>query len=158
MGMNCDACLDRCKADCCHGPVAMTKEFIQSHTPIRPILLMREEGDGLFAPIAHDERHQGPPGEVFGVCPFLGFDDKCSVYVDRPQVCRNFGQPTITMICSYQAHDGRIRGDAERNWIEDNIFAPRNQIIDEVEEGTSPIEVLPRWAELQKLLSSYKPE
>ena len=54
-----------------------------------------------------------------GMCPFLGLDDKCTIYHDRPAVCRKFGdESTILMTCRYQSADGRIRDRAERRRIE----------------------------------------
>lgn len=54
-----------------------------------------------------------------GICPFLGLDDRCTIYDDRPEVCRLFGNERhIFMTCSYQTSNGRIRDRAERRRIE----------------------------------------
>lgn len=119
MSFDCSKCLARCKADCCHGPVPMPKGFIDRHVAVRPIVIRKDFGSDHEIAMALDERtRNGEANSVMGVCPFLGFDDRCSIYEDRPDVCREFGSESHPMmICSYQSRDGRIRSRQEHRAI-----------------------------------------
>ena len=51
-------------------------------------------------------------------CPFLD-NCVCSIYDERPEVCRKFGDETHpNLICPFQDKDGRIRSRQERRKIE----------------------------------------
>lgn len=90
--------------------------FVESHTPVRPIAVRQPLGDNAVIVVSIDERY---PDGRHGVCPFLGLDDKCSVYADRPPVCKKFGDGSSAfMTCSYQAPDGRVRSRQERRQVE----------------------------------------
>lgn len=110
--MNCSFCLSKCKADCCRGPIPMPKDILDRHTPIRPITHTATPDDNTVVVLHVTEDRRG-------VCPFLGLDDKCSIYDDRPPACRMFGNGHhIFMTCSFQSADGRIRSRQERRAIE----------------------------------------
>lgn len=150
MPFNCDNCLAKCRADCCHEPVPMDPAFVASHTPIRPIEYVLETGmAGTVAPIAIDERNG------MGVCPFLGMDDKCSVYNDRPEVCRKFGtEIDLFMVCSFQSKDGRIRGRSERRWIEKVMFQQRDKALERLKRGEGRSEQVQQ--EMDSLMNQLK--
>lgn len=132
-GFDCDQCRDRCKADCCRGPIPMPRALLEKRTPVRRIIDMRDLGDGMVLVMAADETKSTVGGGVpspmyverpgapklFGCCPFLGLDNRCTVYEDRPPVCREFGTEShLYMTCSYQASDGRVRSRQERRRVE----------------------------------------
>ena len=107
MSFNCSRCLSKCEAYCC-GPVPMTPAFIEAHKVVRPIIKLIQLGDNLVIPETEDLR-----------CPFLSADFKCTVYDDRPEVCKTFGdESAMLMTCPYQAADGRVRSRQERRSLE----------------------------------------
>jgi Fe-S-cluster containining protein len=120
--MNCDSCLLTCRAACCRGPIPMLKETFAAHTPIRPVTKQMEHGENIIV------MHVAENGEQ--VCPFLGMDDKCSIYGDRPELCRKFGDEShIMMTCSFQAKDGRIRSRQERRKVQRDQDKDAHRII-----------------------------
>lgn len=151
MGMNCAKCILKCKADCCRGPVPMPKEFVESHQPIRPIVGVYDLGNGMVAPVAIEEL---PDGKKGGVCPFLGFDNKCSVYNDRPFVCKKFGDESSDfMTCSFQSADGRIRSRQERRHIERTYFSRRESMNKRLEAGRGSDA---DWAEAARIAKDWE--
>lgn len=118
MGMNCEACLATCKADCCHGPVPMPRDYLDRFPVIRPVVLVRDVDEHTIEPLAlypHKRMHNA----MLGVCPFLGLDNRCSIYEHRPDVCRQFGQAWHHyVVCTYQSHTGRVRPRLERKWAQ----------------------------------------
>jgi RNA ligase (TIGR02306 family) len=55
-------------------------------------------------------------------CPYLGLDFKCSIYEDRPEVCRLYGnEQDINLTCQYQDKNGRMRSRQEKRIIESKI-------------------------------------
>ena len=100
--MNCKNCKQKCKAECC-GPVPFDKKFTARHAFIR-------DGETLdlgTTIIAVDKD---------GYCRYLTEDLECSVYEDRPEVCRTFGSDRLP--CKWQDSDGRMRSRQERRQIE----------------------------------------
>jgi len=56
-----------------------------------------------------------------GLCVFLK-DSKCTVYDDRPEVCRKFGDESHSlMTCAFQSKDGVLRSRQERRLLERQI-------------------------------------
>lgn len=90
----------------------MRKELLERFPQVRPATVVQPISDThVMAVHITEERH--------GICPFLGLDDRCTIYHDRPEVCHIFGSEiAITMTCSYQSKDGRIRSRQERRDIE----------------------------------------
>lgn len=136
-GFDCAQCLANCKADCCRGPVPMPRATFERHRPTRPVIHVEDVGDGMVVVLGEDLTRSTPnpkvmnPGSggrtVYGCCPFLGLDNRCSIYADRPDVCRIFGSEVDAfMTCSYQAADGRVRSRQERRRIERVVFAKRD--------------------------------
>ena len=103
--MDCSKCLDKCKAECC-SVVPFEKDRFYRNKRVREILELTEF-DGIVIPTTKD-----------GKCPFLGHDLQCTIYDDRPDVCRKFGDEShILMTCAYQDKDGRVRSRQERRQI-----------------------------------------
>ena len=138
MSFDCSRCLARCKADCCRGPIPMPRALFERHVPIRKVIAVQDIGNGHVVVLGEDETRStanpktmisGGPGAktVYGCCPFLGLDNSCSIYEDRPEVCRIFGSEVDAfMTCSYQAADGRVRARPERRRIERITFEKRD--------------------------------
>ncbi len=104
--MDCLKCLKKCKANCC-GPVPFEKGFFESHKKVRKSENYCEEGDYIIA-VDKDS-----------YCVFLGKDLKCSVYEDRPYVCRKFGDEShVLMTCRYQKPNGQIRNKKQQRRID----------------------------------------
>ena len=104
--MDCDKCLKKCKAECC-SVVPFDTEILKKHKPIRNII-ERIEFDDLVILETIDN-----------VCPFLGFDFKCSIYNDRPEVCKKFGnEEHFLMTCAYINKDNEVRSRQERRKIQ----------------------------------------
>lgn len=108
--MNCANCLKDCKAACC-GIIPFEKDFIKRHKPIREVLKTIELDNDLI--VLETENF---------VCPYLNSDYSCSVYKDRTDVCKLYGNETqINLTCQFQDKDGRIRSRQERRKIERQI-------------------------------------
>lgn len=113
---DCKKCLERCKADCCRGPIPIEEEKLYRLTPVRKIFITGEKIDGFVTIISFEKM---PDGKMAGVCPFLGNDNRCTIYNDRPFVCVDFGTENSEFtICSYQDKNGRIRKRSERRLTE----------------------------------------
>lgn len=142
---DCGKCLSNCKADCCHQPVPFEKSFVESHRPVRQIMIRKELGSHMVSVLAFDERYakrdeKGKKYETV-VCPYLGFDDRCSVYDDRPEVCRKYGdESSMMMVCSFQSADGRIRSRQERRHIERVLFKRQYDMIKRLNTGEATAE------------------
>lgn len=151
MPLNCENCIKRCRANCCRGPVPFTREFVESHTPVRPILLMRQLDEKHIAVLADDNTlPKKTKNQINAVCPFLGLDDRCSVYDDRPPVCRRYGDESVMfMTCSYQDKDGRVRSRQERRHVEKVQFEKQEKTVQKMRMGKSDISPKEK-AELEK--------
>lgn len=163
-GFDCEQCLPRCKADCCRGPIPMPRALLEKHKPVRPLLRVDDIGGGMVIALAVDETQstanpkplyvedQGSGQLVFGCCPFLGFDNRCTVYEDRPDVCREFGsESSIFMTCSYQASDGRVRARPERRRIEADQTKRREASLRDMRKLSDPTPAPMRLYPLPKL-------
>lgn len=135
MGFDCGQCRARCKADCCRGPIPIPRETLERFPTVRPILSQDDIGGGHVMVLAVDEATRDPVKQtVQGCCPYLGFDNLCSIYEHRPLVCRTFGSGIHPMMtCSFQAPDGRIRARPERRAIERAQVEARDQQINRLE-------------------------
>jgi len=109
--MSCPNCKDfhhLCKGGCC-GPVPIDKDIWernQDKIQTTPIEVM--EFDGAVLPLTDSQK-----------CPFLNAELGCSIYAERPEVCRLFGNEThINLTCSYQKADGSARSFHERKKLQ----------------------------------------
>lgn len=128
--MNCDNCLMKCKADCC-SVVPIPARLLDTHEVIRPILKLFPASDVMGEPYV-------VPLTKDGKCPFLGWDNKCSIYEDRPPICRKFGDETSPfMTCTFQAADGRIRSRQERRHLERTLQGQQEATINRLREGSA---------------------
>lgn len=135
MNMDCSKSYAACRSDCCHGPVPMRRDFWERQVPVRPAMYVVPMAGGMVAPVASYERD----GKTWGVCPLLGLDGRCSVYEQRPPVCRKFGDETSDhMTCSFQAADGRIRSRQERRRVEQRHRKREATTARHIENGTVP--------------------
>ena len=108
--IDCSKCLNKCKAGCC-GVIPFERKFIVKHKPVREVI---KEID-----VGHDTVVLETKGMV---CPFLGEDYHCTIYKDRPEVCRLYGnEGQINLTCQWQDKNGRMRSRQERRNIEREI-------------------------------------
>jgi Fe-S-cluster containining protein len=108
--IDCSKCLAKCKAICC-GIVPFDPGFIAKHKTVREVVNRLDISDGNVVLETKDWR-----------CPYLGEDYRCTVYEDRPDVCRLYGnEQQINLTCQYQDKDGRIRSRQERRAVEREI-------------------------------------
>ena len=108
--MDCKSCIDKCHSGCC-GVIPFDRKFVKKHKPLRPVIKELE--------IDKDTVVLETPGFI---CPYLNEDFSCSVYEDRPEVCRLYGNETqINLTCQYMDKDGRIRSRQERRMVEQKI-------------------------------------
>jgi Fe-S-cluster containining protein len=55
-------------------------------------------------------------------CPYLSDTFHCSIYRDRPDVCKLYGNESqINLTCQYQDKNGRMRSRQERRAVERKI-------------------------------------
>jgi Fe-S-cluster containining protein len=107
--MNCNKCLDKCKAVCC-GIIPFDRKFIAKNKPLRKVVKEIDMGEEVIL-------------ETEGLrCPYLSEQFTCTIYNKRPEVCKLYGNETqINLTCQYQDKDGRIRSRQERRNIERHI-------------------------------------
>lgn len=116
MAFDCNQCLDKCRAVCCRGPIPIEQEVFHRNTPVRTVTRSMELHNGFILIVSVENNNKGT---LEAVCPFLGYDNKCTIYEDRPFPCRDFGtENSIHTTCSYQDKDGRVRRRPERRSIE----------------------------------------
>ena len=116
MSFDCSQCLDKCRADCCRGPIPIERAVFHRNTPVRTVTSATELGNGFVMIVSIEENTEG---KLEASCPFLGYDNKCTIYKDRPFPCRDFGtENSIHTVCSYQDKNGKIRRRQERRSIE----------------------------------------
>lgn len=109
---NCQVFKPKCKSSCC-GPVPMERVMFNKNFNLvkRPFELMDLE-DNMVIPITEDL-----------TCVFLDPELNCSIYNDRPEVCRKFGDEThIHMTCPYQTKSGEARSNRETKKLMDKQF------------------------------------
>lgn len=99
--MDCSQCLLKCKAQCC-GPVPIPKKVYYAMPKAR-------------VPVSEQEFYDFVIGtDKDNYCVFLSEDYRCTIYNQRPEVCKKFGDESqIEMTCRFQAKDGRIRARGE---------------------------------------------
>ncbi len=108
--MDCSKCLDKCKAQCC-GIVPLPISLFTKYKPVREIIEVQSVDNKTSIYLTKDS-----------YCPFLGKDFRCTVYADRPEVCKKFGDEShLMMTCKWQSKSGEIRQRAERRQIERQI-------------------------------------
>lgn len=85
--MNPSSPCHRCTAQCCRQTAAEFAVLLQGEREQRrfhawsiSLALKDEHGTRCERVIPYRE----------GMCPFLGSDDRCTIYDDRPQACRDF--------------------------------------------------------------------
>ena len=119
MSMNCEGCLARCKGECCAN-VPLPARLFKDHEAEKEITEMIDIGEQLGEPYV-------VPVTADGRCPFMDDTFHCSIYEDRPIVCRKFGDESCTFTtCSWQDKDGRIRSRQERRFL-DRVFIERQK-------------------------------
>lgn len=142
MKMDCSKCFAGCGAECCSN-VPLPNAIFEKHKPVRPIIEMVPFGDNMTVPKTESGR-----------CPFLGMDLKCTIYEDRPFVCRKFGDETSPfMTCSWQAADGRVRSRQERRQVNRTNEKQQNSVIRRLTQGQAFDE-----AEVKQLEDFHKAE
>lgn len=103
--MDCSKSHHECKAVCC-GAVPLPEDLVNRHNFVRPVKEL-VKGEGIVIPITED-----------GYCPFLSSDLKCTVYDERPYICKEFGKEyQVFLICPWQSWEGRIRTKHERSHL-----------------------------------------
>lgn len=106
--MDCSKCISKCKAACC-GPVPFDRDFVEKNPPKKEVETM-PVGDKII--LITDDL----------ACPYLDENYLCSIYDDRPEVCRKFGDETaLLLMCPYQNKDGVLRKRPERRRLERQI-------------------------------------
>lgn len=103
--MNCDKCLEKCKAECCT-IVPFNKDILQKHLNVRPIKEILEIDDKILILTETS------------ACCFLGYNNKCSIYKDRPEICKMFGNGgDLNLTCCWQDENGVMRSRQDRRLI-----------------------------------------
>lgn len=128
MPLDCSQCLARCKGECCQC-VPIPARLLETHKPVREIVKILDVGVQVGEPcvVAVTESNR---------CPFLGEDFKCTIYDDRPLVCRKYGDEScIFMKCSWQDKDGRLRSRQERRAVEREQQGDQKRIIERLRSG-----------------------
>lgn len=107
--INCDQCLNKCKAACC-GVIPFDRKFVKKHKPVRKVIREIDMGDEVVL-------------ETEGLkCPYLGEDYHCTIYKHRPEVCKLYGnEAQINLTCQFQDKNGRMRSRQERRKVERDI-------------------------------------
>ncbi len=146
MPMNCEGCLMRCKGECCQN-VPLPARLFEKNKVLRPITKMLDVGEQLgeayVVPVTDDNR-----------CPFLDEQFHCSIYDQRPIVCRKFGDESCTFLtCSWQDKDGRIRSRQERRKVDRDACQGQKKTIERLRKGCpTPLDI----REVQKARASLK--
>ena len=86
------------------------RDFFKTHESKskRPILTVFELKGNKVYPATRDR-----------FCPFLGYDYKCVIYEERPELCRNFGV-VEHLSCPYVDKEGNSRTQEETDRIHSN--------------------------------------
>ena len=121
--MDCESCLKKCKAECC-GVIPLPKEIIMKYKFIRIPIHHEDFGDIILAT------------DKDNYCCYLGEDLRCSIYENRPDICRKFGDEShILMTCKWQNANGAIRNRAERRRIEREQNKEQNSVINQINKN-----------------------
>lgn len=91
----------KCKDNCCEccGVVPMPKYFFDAHIPQmrRPVKKFMFDNRGRVWSFTFD-----------GMCIYLDSDNRCTIYDERPDVCRRFGCDD-DLPCPYVDPSGNVR-------------------------------------------------
>lgn len=104
--MNCEKYIKKCKAACC-GIVPLPKKYIGK--------FVKKQQVNFYEVVSIDDKTA-----VFltkdTYCIYLNRQTKqCTIYKDRPEVCRKFGDETHLMLsCQFQKADGSKRKFLDR--------------------------------------------
>jgi len=118
--MNCLKLHPKCHAECC-GVCPFPGDLWDRvcHRAVRPIKQIQRDEQNFVHAVSADDR-----------CPFLGYDLKCAIYDDRPDICRRYGDEShILLTCRWQAADGRIRQRPERRQVWRRIKAAQDALL-----------------------------
>lgn len=101
--MNCGKCLDKCKAECC-GLVPFDKTvFARNRGKQKREILEVINVDDTHVVIVCKHNY----------CVFLDANYKCSIYDERPEVCKLYGN-IDNLPCFYQDKEGNMRTRQDR--------------------------------------------
>ncbi len=115
---DCEQCKKKCKSICC-GYVPIGNPIIAKHPIGKPYRKVPFHiVDDMTMVVGLDD-----------MCAYLE-NGTCSIYEDRPDVCRKFGDESANgLVCPYQDKNGRIRSRQERRAIDRGIQKQIDQII-----------------------------
>jgi len=107
-------CLPGC-ADCCHMPPFPEKWWeANKHRVVRDVVKMSPVIEESVIVMAAE-----------ALCPFLGADFRCTVYADRPPICKVFGQDALHP-CYHLNPDGTQRNESQRKKC-DNFYIQKHR-------------------------------
>jgi len=110
-------CIKGC-FDCCHfPPLSVTWWNANKHRIVREVVMKSPELDGMIIVCADN-----------AVCPFLGQDARCTVYADRPPICKTYGL-VKTLPCIYLNEDGTPRNEKQEHRAQ-NFWKQRQRAVD----------------------------
>lgn len=106
MTIDCSKCPE--PGSCC-GPFHMKKEFVEKHKSDFQVVPEKTFEAGDFVTYITSDI----------ACVFLNRETrKCSIYEDRPQVCRDYGvTKDIRLQCPYFKPSGNLRSEASRKKV-----------------------------------------
>lgn len=140
-------CREGC-GECCD-PVLMKGDELErlKNKSVRDFTILRFDtpwGD-MVLPISTDS-------EFDRQCVFLKDDKRCSIYEERPRICRDFG--VRKAMCPYMKPDGTPRSEKETDWYKKSrgvYYAYAASIIDpdgSIESGASGNEIIRQYITL----------
>ena len=115
---DCSKYYDQCHAGCC-GVIPFEKKMYEKH-----LTEIVTQPESLLESIETDpfddlEKDFVIPWTKSGMCCFLQDDYKCAIYDDRPQVCKTYGDESISSLsCHYQDKNGRERTRQEKRLLQ----------------------------------------
>lgn len=108
MGFDCKKALHKCKAECCKTvpfPKKLYKRLrSKSH---RKVIKLKE----IYQKMGQSLEAMVVPFTLDMICPFLNKKHECSIYDERPEMCRIFGKESIDpqLRCAYLKENGEER-------------------------------------------------
>ena len=103
-----------CKADCC-GVVTFTNEFLKMH---------RDKFQQQVVQWINKSEVEGTIITKNGTCIFLTKDFKCSIYEERPEICKLFGtgsgikgEEEVLLFCPYAKPNGNPWSEGKKKRI-----------------------------------------
>ena len=103
----------KCQAFCC-GPVPIpTETYFKHEDKIQREVVYAEMLSGAIMPHSKDK-----------YCVFLSKELKCSIYEDRPSVCKSFGvtESSSLIQCPFMKPSGRHRSKEEQKQLSDAFY------------------------------------